>query len=233
MTVIARQLQAVRARIERAAVSCGRSPADVSLLAVTKTFPASSIQQAYSAGQRRFGESYAQEAVTKITALSDLDAEWHFIGPIQSNKTTLIASQFAWVHSIDREKIAARLNAARSPDLPPLNVCIQVNVSGEGSKSGVAPGEERALAEAIAALPRLKLRGLMTIPEPSDDFARQRERFAVLRDLNTGLANAGFDVDTLSMGMSDDLEAAVMEGATIVRVGTAIFGERQTTDGER
>lgn len=227
MTAIALQLQAVRARIERAAIASGRSPADVSLLAVAKTFPASSIQQAYSAGQRRFGESYAQEAVTKITTLHDLDLEWHFIGPIQSNKTSLIASHFAWVHSVDREKIAARLNATRPAGLPPLNVCIQVNVSGESSKSGVAPGHERALAEAIRDMPRLRLRGLMAIPEPTEDVHQQRERFARVRSLNEGLARAGFTVDTLSMGMSDDLEAAVMEGATIVRVGTAIFGERE------
>lgn len=226
MTAIALNLQAVRGRIERAAVACGRSPAEIALLAVAKTFPATAVQEAYSAGQRLFGESYAQEAVTKITALTDLDAEWHFIGPVQSNKTSAIATHFAWVHSVSREKIAARLSASRPSGLPPLNVCIQVNVSGENSKSGVAPGEERALAEAIREMPQLRLRGLMAIPEPTPDLTRQRERFARLRGLNERLVAAGFDVDTLSMGMSDDLEAAIMEGATIVRIGTAIFGKR-------
>ena len=228
MTTIALNLQAVRTRIERAAHAAGRSADGIALLAVSKTFPASYIEDALNAGQRAFGESYAQEGVKKITRLSYLGIDWHFIGPIQSNKTSLIAENFAWVHSVDRSRIASRLAASRSPALPPLNVCIQVNVSGEGSKSGVTPGEERALARTIAALPGLRLRGLMTIPEPSPDASLQRRRFALLRELKDGLVAEGHILDTLSMGMSDDLEAAIAEGATIVRVGTAIFGRRET-----
>jgi hypothetical protein len=227
MTAIALNMQAVHARIAAAAARSGRPASDIALLAVSKTFPPSYIEEARSAGQRAFGESYAQEGVKKITALARLDLEWHFIGPIQSNKTRLIAEHYHWVHGIDREKIAARLAAARPPHLPPLNVCIQVNVSGEGSKSGVAPGEERALADAIAGLPRLRLRGLMAIPEPTEDLALQRRRYALLRELKDRLAGAGHSVDTLSMGMSDDLESAIAEGATIVRVGSAIFGPRE------
>jgi pyridoxal phosphate enzyme (YggS family) len=228
MTTIALNLQAVQRRIELAARASGRDPQRVALLAVSKTFPASYIEEAVNAGQRSFGESYVQEAVKKITALARLGIEWHFIGPIQSNKTRLIAEHFQWVHSIEREKIAVRLNDARPQSLPPLDVCIQVNVSGEGSKSGVAPGEERALAHTIAGLPRLRLRGLMAIPEPTTDRSLQRRRFALLRELTDGLAREGHAVDTLSMGMSDDLESAIAEGATIVRVGTAIFGARET-----
>ena len=226
MTTIALNLQAVTSRIERAAITAGRQPSQVSLLAVSKTFPASYIEAAIEAGQSAFGESYVQEAVKKITQLRRA-AEWHFIGPIQSNKTAQIAECFSWVHSIEREKIAVRLNDARPADLPPLDVCIQVNVSGEGSKSGVKPGEERALAEAISRLPRLRLRGLMAIPEPTPDVALQRSRYALLRELRDGLVAEGHPLDTLSMGMSDDLEAAIAEGATIVRVGTAIFGARE------
>jgi pyridoxal phosphate enzyme (YggS family) len=225
MTIIALTLQAVRERIERAALAAGRRPAEVTLLAVSKTFPASYIEDAIEAGQTAFGESYVQEAVKKITQLRRA-AEWHFIGPIQSNKTGLIAQSFNWVHSIEREKIAARLSAARPPDLGPLDVCIQVNVSGEASKSGVAPGEERALARAIADLPRLRLRGLMAIPEPTDDAALQRSRYREVRRMKDALCAEGHALDTLSMGMSDDLETAIAEGATIVRVGTAIFGAR-------
>ena len=219
-------MQAVRDRIARAARSCGRRPEDIRLLAVSKTFPAERVAEVYAAGQSAFGENYVQEAVAKIEVLHDLAVEWHFIGPIQSNKTRPIAEHFSWVHSIERAKVAERLNAARPHNLPPLNVCIQVNVSGEDSKSGVAPGDEMALARAIAALPRLRLRGLMAIPEPTDDAALMRQRFRLLGQLLKGLAAAGYVVDTLSMGMSDDLEAAIAEGATIVRVGTAIFGAR-------
>jgi len=226
MATIAANLQAVRARIERAALAAGRAPGEVALLAVSKTFPAGHLTEAHAAGQRAFGENYVQEAVEKITELADLPLEWHFIGPIQSNKTALIAQHFHWVHGIEREKIAQRLDAARPPGLPPLDVCIQVNVSGEGSKSGVAPGAEAALADAIARLPRLRLRGLMAIPEPTRDAALARRRFALLRQLKEALAVRGHALDTLSMGMSDDLEAAIAEGATIVRVGTAIFGKR-------
>jgi pyridoxal phosphate enzyme (YggS family) len=229
MTTIALTLQAVRGRIERAALAAGRRPSDVSLLAVSKTFSASYIEEALESGQTAFGESYLQEAVKKITDLkpkSHFSPEWHFIGPIQSNKTAPIAEFFSWVHSIDREKIAVRLNASRPEHLSPLDVCIQVNVSGEASKSGVAPGEERALARVIAELPRLRLRGLMTIPEPNPDPAVQRRRYALLRAMKDALCAEGHALDTLSMGMSDDLESAIAEGATIVRVGTAIFGGR-------
>ena len=226
MAPIAANLQAVRKRIERAARAAGRRPDDVVLLAVGKTFAAEHIAQAHAAGQRAFGENYVQEAVEKITQLAGLPLEWHFIGPIQSNKTGPIAQHFQWVHSIERERVAQRLNAARPDGLPALNVCIQVNVSGETSKSGITPGEETALADAIARLPKLRLRGLMTIPEPTSDPALQRRRFALLREIKESLVSRGHSLDTLSMGMSDDLEAAVAEGATLVRLGTAIFGKR-------
>lgn len=228
MTIIAENLQAVHERIRQAAAAAHRSPEDVRLLAVSKTFDASSVTAAWQAGQRAFGENFVQEALDKIAELGHLGIEWHFIGPVQSNKTRPIAEHFAWVHSIEREKIARRLNDSRPPHLPPLNVLIQVNVSGETSKSGVAPGEERMLAEAIRSLPRLCLRGLMAIPEPTPDAALQRRRFALLRSLQRGLQADDRNVDTLSMGMSDDLEAAVAEGSTMVRIGTAIFGSRKT-----
>jgi hypothetical protein len=226
MDSIAANLQAVRARIARAAQAAHRNPDDILLLAVSKTFPPGRIAEAYAAGQTAFGENHAQEAVEKITVLAALPIEWHFIGPIQGNKTRLIAQHFAWAHGVDRERIAGRLNAARAEDSPPLNVCIEVNVSGEPTKSGVAPGEEVKLADAIARLPRLKLRGLMAVPEPTADVALQRRRFALLRELKEGLAARGHALATLSMGMSDDFEAAILEGATIVRIGTAIFGAR-------
>jgi PLP dependent protein len=226
MTTIAGNLQAVRERIARAAQAAGRPASAIALIAVSKTFAAEKIVAAHAHGQRAFGENYVQEAVEKITRLAHLPLEWHFIGPIQSNKTRTIAEHFHWVHSIEREKIAVRLNDARPATLPPLDVCIQINVSGEHSKSGVPPGAELALAHAIGALPRLRLRGLMTIPEPTPDAALQRRRFALLRETRDRLAAAGIALDTLSMGMSDDLEAAIAEGATMVRVGTAIFGRR-------
>ena len=226
MTTIAANLQAVRERIAAACVAARRPVAAVELLAVSKTWPAAAVRDAAAAGQRRFGESYVQEAVPKVAALRDLDLEWHFIGPLQSNKTRPVAEAFAWVHSVERLKIAERLSQQRPPDLEPLNVCLQVNVSGEASKSGCAPGEVAALAPAVAQLPNLRLRGLMAIPEPGEDVATQRRRFAILRELRERLAADGLMLDTLSMGMSDDLEAAVLEGATMVRVGTAIFGER-------
>jgi len=227
MAPIASNLQAVRTRIERAAQSAGRTGGAIELVAVSKTFPAEFVEQAHAAGQRAFGENFAQEAVEKITLLGRLSLEWHFLGPIQSNKTSPIAAHFQWVHSVEREKIALRLNAARPEGLPPLNVCIQVNVSGEATKSGVRPGDAVRLADAIARLPRLRLRGLMAIPEPTSDTALQRRQFARLRELKHQLAARGHALDTLSMGMSDDLEAAIAEGATMVRVGTAIFGKRQ------
>ena len=226
MTTIAARLDAVRARIAAAARHAGREPADVTLLAVSKTWPAEAVREAAAAGQRAFGENYVQEGVDKAEALRALGLEWHFIGPLQSNKTRPVANAFDWVHGIDRLKIAERLSAQRDVHLPPLNVCIQVNVSGEDSKSGVAPAEAVALAHAVAALPRLRLRGLMCIPEPSTDEAVLRARFAVLRGLRDELSAAGLVLDTLSMGMSHDLEPAIAEGASIVRVGTAIFGER-------
>jgi hypothetical protein len=194
---------------------------------VSTTFTAVEVRAAYAAGQREFGENYLQEALEKIGALSDLPLVWHFIGPLQSNKTRAIAENFDWVHSVARAKIAQRLADARPGGREPLDICLQVNVSGESSKSGVAPEALRPLAEAVRALPRLRLRGLMAIPELSDDMELQRRRFASLRLLLEQLNDTGFAMDTLSMGMSQDLETAVMEGATIVRVGTAIFGERK------
>ena len=226
MTTIGERLLAVQARIAAAAQVAGRDPAAVALLAVSKTWPAAAVREAAAAGQRAFGENYVQEGVDKVEALRDLGLEWHFIGPLQSNKTRPVANAFDWVHGIDRIKIAERLSMQRDVHLPPLNVCIQVNVSGEDSKSGVAPAEVAALAQAVAALPRLRLRGLMCITEPTEDLELLRSRFAVLRRLRDELVAAGLALDTLSMGMSHDIEPAIAEGATIVRVGTAIFGER-------
>jgi len=227
MSTIESNLQVVRARIAAAARSAGREPGDVAMLAVSKTFAAGEVRAAHAAGQREFGENYVQEAMEKISALSDLPLVWHFIGPIQSNKTRAIAEHFDWVHSVARAKIAQRLAEARPAGRNPLDICLQVNVSGEASKSGVAPEEVRPLAEEVRGLPRLRLRGLMAIPEPSDDIELQRRRFRGLRLLLAQLNASGFGLDTLSMGMSQDLETAVMEGATIVRIGTAIFGERK------
>jgi hypothetical protein len=226
MTTISANLQAVRERIAAACAQAGRDAASVRLLAVSKTWPAEAVRAAVACGQRAFGESYMQEAVAKIAELADPALEWHFIGPLQSNKTRPAAEHFAWVHSVERLKIAERLSGQRPAGMPPLQVCLQVNVSGEASKSGCAPDEVPALAAAIARLPGLRLRGLMTIPEPTDDTALQRRRFACLRKLFDTLNAGGMKLDTLSMGMSDDLEAAVAEGATIVRIGTAIFGAR-------
>ena len=225
---ISDNLQAVRHRIAAAAHACGRDPASISLLAVSKTKPDSDILAAAAAGQRAFGENYVQEGCDKAERLTAAGhaLDWHFIGPIQSNKTRPVATWFDWVHAIDREKIAQRLSEQRPPDKPPLCICIQVNVSGEASKSGVAPADVAVLADAVARLPRLKLRGLMAIPEPTDDVALQRRRFAHLRQLKDDLNARGHRLDTLSMGMSQDLEAAIAEGATIVRVGSALFGAR-------
>ncbi|MCM2306236.1 MAG: YggS family pyridoxal phosphate-dependent enzyme [Sulfuritalea sp.] len=226
MTSIAANLQAVRARIAAACAAAGRPADAVQLLAVSKTWPAAGVREAAAAGQRAFGENYVQEAVDKAAELTGLQLDWHFIGPLQSNKTRPVAEGFAWVHSVDRLKVAERLAAQRPHGMPPLQACIQVNVSGEASKSGCAPDQAAALAHAVAALPGLRLRGLMAIPEPSDDSRLQRSRFALLRQLRDRLNAEGLGLDTLSMGMSEDLEAAIMEGATIVRVGTAIFGKR-------
>lgn len=268
MDTIGANLQAVRERIASAAQACGRNPTDVGLVAVSKTFGVDAIAAAHAHGQRAFGENHLQEAVKKITALSDLDLEpriapanrvydattsdardhsagvaspeggallrpleWHFIGPIQSNKTRSIAEHFSWVHSVDRLKIAERLSAARPAGRAPLQVCIQVNIGDETTKSGSAPDQALALARAVSALPRLKLRGLMAIPPASVDHAQQRRFFAELRRLKNQLIASGVALDTLSMGMSADLEAAIAEGATLVRVGTAIFGPR-TVKGE-
>jgi pyridoxal phosphate enzyme (YggS family) len=228
MTPIAANLQAVRDRLAAACQHAGRNPATVLLLAVSKTWPVEALREAVAAGQMRFGESYAQEALPKIDALHDLPLEWHFIGPLQSNKTRLVAERFAWAHSVDRLKIAQRLAEQRPPDLPPLDVCLQLNVSGEASKSGCAPAQAVEVSAAISALPQLRLRGLMTIPEPTPDEMLQRQRFATTRQMLARINHElGLQLDTLSMGMSDNLEAAIMEGATIVRVGTAIFGHRE------
>jgi pyridoxal phosphate enzyme (YggS family) len=229
MTTITSALQAVKHRILAAAAQNGRAAQSVQLLAVSKTFPDAAVREAFLAGQVKFGESYVQEALTKMAALRDLPLEWHFIGPLQSNKTRQVAENFAWVHSIDRTKIAERLSASRPAELPPLQVCLQVNVSGEASKGGVAPEEAAVLAAHVRALPRLQLRGLMAIPAPTDDVVLQRRQFRIVAELLAQLNRLGFQLDTLSMGMSDDMEAAIAEGATIVRVGSAIFGARNHT----
>jgi len=261
MTTIASRLQVVKARVSEAARSAGRAPGEITLVAVSKTFPPQAIAEASAAGQTAFGENYAQEGIEKIAALSHLSLkrhvasanqgdertqgdvrrsagvaspegpllrplEWHYIGPIQSNKTKPIAENFDWVHGIDRAKIAERLSASRPDNKPPLQVCIQVNVSGEASKSGVAPDAVFGLSQTIMRLPRMRLRGLMAIPEPTPDTALQRSGFRMLREIRDDLLRRGIALDTLSMGMSDDLEAAIAEGATLVRVGRAIFGER-------
>lgn len=247
MSTIEMRLQAVWDRIAQAAAAAGRQPGEIRLIAVSKTFPAAAVSECMAAGQHAFGENYAQEGVDKILALAalqssnvaaessrgtgDLDRparpEWHFIGPTQSNKTRLLAQHFSWVQSIDRLKIAQRLAEQRSADLPPLQVCVQVNISGEPTKSGVAPDQLLALVEQVATLPRLTLRGLMAVPEPTPGDTAQRQQLRRLRELKDELVDRGFALDTLSMGMSDDLEIAVAEGATMVRVGRAIFGERR------
>ena len=220
--------QAIRTRIAEAAGRVGRDPTTVSLLAVSKGQPAAAIRAAYALGQRAFGENYVQEAVAKAGELANLpDIEWHMIGPLQTNKTRAAAERFAWVQSVDRLKIAERLSAAREAHPSPLSVCVQVNISGEQSKSGAAPGDAGALARAIARLPRLVLRGFMGIAEETAAVDRQRRQFRVLRELFDAARTDGLALDTLSMGMSADLEAAVAEGATMVRIGTAVFGPRE------
>ncbi|WP_176646136.1 YggS family pyridoxal phosphate-dependent enzyme [Duganella sp. SG902] len=229
MSPIRQNLQAITATIVATTQESGRQPDAVRLLAVSKTFGPEAVQEAVAAGQRAFGENYLQEGLDKIRALNDAGApalEWHFIGPIQSNKTRPIAEHFAWVHTVEREKIAARLSEQRPAGMAPLQICLQVNISGEASKSGVAPEEVAALAHKVATLPNLTLRGLMAIPEPAVEFAQQRAAFARLRALYEQLRADGLALDTLSMGMSADMRAAIFEGATIVRVGSAIFGAR-------
>ena len=223
---IENNLLAIRAQIDAAAKAAGRDPAAIRLLAVSKKKPASDIRAAYAAGQRDFGENYLQEALHKMDELRDLDISWHFIGAIQSNKTRDIAANFAWAHCIERAKIARRLSAQRPAELPPLNVCIQVNLDDEASKAGIALGEVSQLAREIVDLPQIRLRGLMTIPAPRSDEAEQRAAFARLAAAQQSLQKQGIDCDTLSMGMTGDMTAAIAEGSTLVRIGTAIFGER-------
>jgi pyridoxal phosphate enzyme (YggS family) len=234
MATIGDNLQAVRKRLAQAAHAAGRDPAAITLLAVSKTHPPERIVEACAVGQRAFGENYVQEAVQKMDAVAQLlgpvrmrELEWHMIGPLQSNKSRAVAERFDWVQSVDREKIAQRLSAQRPESLAPLNVLVQVNVSGEASKSGVEPQAALALARAVARMPRLRLRGLMAIPEPTEDAALQRTRFRMLRELLEAARAHALALDTLSMGMSDDMEAAIAEGATMVRIGTAIFGARE------
>ena len=232
MGSIADNLQAVIGRIDKATAASGRAPGEVCLLAVSKTWPVTSVSEAVAAGQKAFGEHYVQEGIDKILALRAEGVSglsWHFIGPLQSNKTRLVAEHFDWVHSIERLKIAERLSAQRPPEFPPLNVCVQVNISGEKSKSGCHPDEAMALARAVSLLPGLRLRGVMAIPEPVETLAGQREPLLRMKMLFDQIRKGGMAIDTLSMGMSHDLEAAVSAGATMVRIGTAIFGQRNQT----
>lgn len=231
MTMIQDQIEAVHTRMLQACMTVGRPASAVSLLAVSKTFGPDAVRAAHQAGQLAFGENYIQEAVEKITALRDLPLKWHCIGPIQSNKTRLVAEHFDWVQTVDRLKVAQRLSAQRPAHLPPLQVCIQVNVDGGPTKSGVPPEDALALARAVAALPHLQLRGLMCIPEPTPDFVAACTVFERARGLFDALNQQGFKLDTLSMGMSADLEAAIASGSTLVRVGSAIFGSRSYPDG--
>ena len=234
MTTIEDNLQLVRERLSRACAAAGRDVNTVTLLAVSKTFGPDDVVAAVAAGQRAFGENYIQEGVEKVLALQALlpgqALAWHCIGPVQSNKTRLVATHFDWLHSVDRLKIAQRLSEQRPVERPPLQVCLQVNVDGGANKAGVSPDELAELAQAVSRLPRLRLRGLMAIPEPSDDVGIQRAAFRRLRELLEDLRALGLDLDTLSMGMSDDLEAAVAEGSTLVRVGRAVFGHRPRKD---
>jgi pyridoxal phosphate enzyme (YggS family) len=229
MTMIADNIREVRGRIARACAACGRPVQSVTLLTVSKTFGEPALREAFAAGERRFGENYVQEALDKIAALSDLrpQIEWHLIGPLQSNKTRIVAEHFDWVHSVDRLKIAQRLSEQRPPALPPLQICLQVNISAESSKSGLPAADVPEVARAVAQLPGLRLRGLMSIPEVAAGFEQQRRPHRALRELMQSLSAQGLMLDTLSMGMTGDLEAAIAEGATIVRVGTAIFGRRE------
>jgi hypothetical protein len=233
MESLSNRVQEVKRRISAACAAAGRDASSVTLLAVSKTFPPAAVREAYAAGQRAFGENYVQEALAKIDALAELrpGIRWHLIGALQSNKTRAVAEQFDWVHTVDRLKVAQRLAEQRPAELPPLQLLLQVNLSGEASKSGVAPRELIALAHAVDALPRerVRLRGLMSIPEPAATLAEQRRPHRQLRELLAVLAHQGMALDTLSMGMSADLEAAVLEGATIVRIGSAVFGNRDAS----
>lgn len=231
MTTISNRLQDILATIQSAKVT-GHCQQQVNLLAVSKAQSALAIREAYAAGQTMFGENYMQEALEKQTELTDLAIEWHFVGPIQSNKTQQIAQNFAWVHSIDRLKIAQRLNDARPAGIAPLQVCIQLNVGSEASKGGVAQHELEGLAAQITALPRLKLRGLMAIPAPTNDKNKQRAQFKQVRECYDALLAKGYALDTLSIGMSDDYPIAIEQGATIVRIGSALFGSRQSGAGK-
>jgi pyridoxal phosphate enzyme (YggS family) len=226
MSQLTLALHRVQTQLAEAAHAAGRDAATVQLLAVSKTFPAEAVREVYATGQRAFGENYVQELQAKAAELADLAIEWHFIGPLQSNKTRIVAETAHWVHAIDRLKIAERLSAQRPAHLPPLQVCVQVNVSGEDSKSGCSPADAPALLQAVAALPGLQLRGLMCIPEPTQDAATLAARFGVLRQLQQQMAAQGLVLDTLSMGMSADMAQAIAAGSTLVRVGTAIFGAR-------
>jgi PLP dependent protein len=219
-------LAAVQARIAAAAMHAGRDPKTVRLMAVSKTQPVAAVESAWGQGQVDFGENYLQDALPKLDAFAGRPAAWHFIGALQSNKSREVAERFQWMHTLDRESIGRRLSEQRPADMPPLQVCLQVNVSGESSKGGVVPERVAELADAVAGLRHLKLRGLMAIPAPAEGLELQRRPFRVLRELLEVLKRHGHDVDTLSMGMSEDLEAAILEGSTIVRVGTAIFGAR-------
>jgi hypothetical protein len=227
MTDITSRLQTVKQRIEQAESAGAREPGSVQLLAVSKTRPAGDVRQAHAAGQLAFGENYLQDALPKIAELADLDLEWHFIGAIQSNKTREIAEHFDWVHTVERDKIARRLNEQRPEGAAPLNICLQVNISREESKAGVSPDEILPLARTVSGLPKLRLRGLMAIPAATDNVDAQRAAFHTLHECQQQLIAEGFELDTLSMGMSDDLEAAIAEGSTMVRIGTAIFGTRK------
>ena len=231
MNISTQRLQAVKADIDKALTKRGtqhivNQDGHVTLAAVSKTQSADKVREAYQAGQTAFGENYLQEALNKQVALADLAIEWHFIGPIQSNKTQPIAQHFSWVHGVDRLKVAQRLNDARPAALPPLQICLQVNISGESTKSGIAPDALAELVKTVSTLPKLKLRGLMSIPEPTDDKALQRQQFQQMRHLLNALVKQGYAMDTLSMGMSGDYQIAIEEGATIVRIGSAIFGAR-------
>ncbi|BCM25739.1 YggS family pyridoxal phosphate-dependent enzyme [Methyloradius palustris] len=226
MNTIADRLQAVRTSIAKAALKAGRNIDTVILLAVSKAHSATACQEAFASGQRHFGENYLQEAIQKQADLKNLPITWHFIGPIQSNKTQLIAQHFDWVHGVDRLKIAERLNAARPENMPPLQICIQINVSNEETKSGVSVEDAPMLADAISKLPHLKLRGLMAIPAPTNSVELQQKQFRIVSQCFDALVKQGYAIDTLSMGMSDDFEMAIVEGATIVRIGSAIFGAR-------